>query len=83
MLGAIIGDIVGSPYEVVSDKTKDFVFLAPYCNPTDDSLMTIAVGCSCVEADCDDEENFKEILVKKNERNRQTVSPGGLRKTIL
>lgn len=77
MLGAIIGDIVGSPYEVVSDKTKDFVFLAPYCNPTDDSLMTIAVGCSCVEADCDDEENFKEILVKKmREIGRQYPQAG-------
>lgn len=77
MLGAIIGDIVGSPYEVVSDKTKDFVFLAPYCNPTDDSLMTIAVGCTCVEADCDDEENFKEILAQKmREIGRQYPDAG-------
>lgn len=62
MLGAIIGDIVGSLYEFESDKTKDFELLVPACRPTDDSIMTIAVGCACAEADCGDEEEFKEIL---------------------
>ena len=50
MLGAIIGDIIGSPYEGSSDKKKDFELLVPDCHPTDDSLMTIAVGCACVES---------------------------------
>ncbi len=77
MLGAIIGDIVGSPYEFNSDKTKDFVLLAPYCNPTDDSIMTIAVGCACVEADLGDEEDFKEILADKmREIGRQYPEAG-------
>ena len=77
MLGAIIGDIVGSPYEFTSDKTKDFRFLAPYCTPTDDSIMTIAVGCACVEADCDDEEEFKKILTQKmRELGRQYPDAG-------
>lgn len=44
MLGAIIGDIVGSVYEFRSDKTKSFPLLSPGCCPTDDSLMTMAVG---------------------------------------
>lgn len=65
MLGAIIGDIVGSPYEFVSGKTKDFPLFIPQCRPTDDSIMTIAVGCACVEADCSDEEKFKKTLVEK------------------
>ena len=65
MLGAIIGDIVGSPYEFESDKTKDFMLFSPHCRPTDDSIMTIAVGCACVEADCYDEENFERTLVEK------------------
>lgn len=65
MLGAIIGDIVGSPYEFGSDKTKDFKLLIPECRPTDDSIMTIAVGCACAEADCGDEEEFKDILIDR------------------
>ncbi|MBE6679928.1 MAG: ADP-ribosylglycohydrolase [Ruminococcaceae bacterium] len=62
MLGAIIGDIIGSPYEFESDKTKDFMLFVPNCRPTDDSIMTIAVGCACVEADCSDEDDFKKKL---------------------
>ena len=65
MLGAIIGDIVGSPYEFESDKTKEFMLFSPHCRPTDDSIMTIAVGCACVEADCYDEDNFERTLVEK------------------
>ena len=65
MLGAIIGDIIGSPYEFESDKTKDFMLFSPLCRPTDDSIMTIAVGLSCVEADCRDEEDFKRALVRR------------------
>lgn len=65
MLGAIIGDIVGSPYEFESDKTKDFPLFIPQCRPTDDSIMTIAVGCACAEADCYDEDNFERTLIEK------------------
>lgn len=62
MLGAIIGDVIGSPYEFGSNKQKDFMLLAPNCRPTDDSVMTIAVGLACVEADCWDEDQFKAVL---------------------
>lgn len=45
MYGAIIGDIVGSPYEFDrGDKTKDFELFAPGCMFTDDTVMTIAVA---------------------------------------
>lgn len=65
MLGAVIGDIIGSPYEFESDKTKDFPLFTPDCRPTDDSIITIAVGCACAEADCSDEYEFKRILSEK------------------
>ena len=65
MLGAIIGDIVGSRFERSSDKTKDFLFFAPSCCPTDDSIMTIAVGLALVEADISDEESFKQVLIER------------------
>ena len=65
MLGAIIGDVVGSPYEFTSDKSKDFPLFIPSCRPTDDSVMTIAVGLACVEANTDDEYEFKRVLCEK------------------
>jgi type I restriction enzyme M protein len=44
MLGAIIGDIVGSRFEWNNIKTKDFDFLIPSCKVTDDSVMSLAVA---------------------------------------
>lgn len=63
MIGAIIGDIIGSKYEFTSDKTKEFeLFTADSCL-TDDSMMTIAVGCACAKADLSDEEDFKSWVI--------------------
>lgn len=62
MLGAIIGDIIGSPYEYRSGKTKHFPLFTASCAPTDDSLMTMAVGLACVSADVEEEEEFKRTL---------------------
>ena len=44
MLGAIIGDIIGSIYERRNIKTKDFPLFGKGCKFTDDSVMTIAVA---------------------------------------
>ena len=44
MLGAIIGDIVGSIYEWNHIKTKNFQFFSPRCFFTDDSVCTVAVA---------------------------------------
>ena len=60
MLGAILGDIIGSPYEFRSEKTKDFPLFSNGGSITDDSLMTIAVGCACVNANLCDEDDFKD-----------------------
>lgn len=43
MLGAIIGDIVGSKYEFNNIRTKNFNFFSPDCFFTDDSVMTFAI----------------------------------------
>jgi type I restriction enzyme M protein len=64
MLGAIIGDLVGSPFEFNSPKTKHFPLFRSDCRPTDDSLMTIAVGCACVHSATFSEISFKESLCK-------------------
>lgn len=44
MLGAIIGDIVGSRFEWNNHRSKDFEFLTYKCFPTDDSIMSLAVA---------------------------------------
>ncbi|MDK6804214.1 ADP-ribosylglycohydrolase family protein [Aerococcus sp. UMB7834] len=44
MLGAIIGDIVGSRFELNNYRGKDFELFHPDCHLTDDSIMTLAVG---------------------------------------
>ena len=64
MLGAIIGDVVGSRFEFGSDKRKDFPFFERGCRSTDDSIMTIAVGCTCASADCYNEYEFKSTLAR-------------------
>lgn len=45
MYGAIIGDVVGSPYEFARNKRKDFFPLFhPKSGITDDTIMTVAVA---------------------------------------
>ena len=45
MYGAILGDIIGSPYEFdQGNKTKDFPLFSPNSTFTDDSVMTLAVA---------------------------------------
>lgn len=44
MLGAIIGDIVGSVYEWNNIKTKEFPLFQEGCRFTDDTVMTVAVA---------------------------------------
>ena len=44
IIGAIIGDIVGSRFEFNNNRSTDFEFLNDKCFFTDDSVMTIAVA---------------------------------------
>lgn len=44
MLGAIAGDIIGSPYEGKPIKTEDFPLFQSRCRFTDDTVMTVAVA---------------------------------------
>jgi ADP-ribosylglycohydrolase len=44
MIGAVIGDIIGSVYERRNIKTVDFPLFSPRCRFTDDSVLTIATA---------------------------------------
>lgn len=70
MLGAIVGDIVGSRFEFNNHRSKDFDLFAEGCFATDDSIMTLAVAKAIMEA-------IKVEIVKNNikqERGRY-ISP--------
>jgi ADP-ribosylglycohydrolase len=44
MLGAILGDVVGSVHEYSGTKTKAFPLWVPHSTYTDDSVLTVAVA---------------------------------------
>lgn len=44
MLGAIAGDVIGSEYEWVDIKQKDFELYSPRSTFTDDTVLTIAIA---------------------------------------
>lgn len=51
MLGAIIGDVVGSRFEWDNYRSKDFEFFTDECFVTDDSIMTLALSKALVMSD--------------------------------
>lgn len=64
MIGAILGDIIGSHHEFSKIKTKDFKLLSIKKNfITDDTLMTLAIAKAVLEAGTDFE--LLEVLAKK------------------
>ena len=65
MFGAILGDIVGSPYEYgLSGKTKEFPLFVPQSGFTDDTVMTIAVADGLMRAGIDaDDDTIRENIV--------------------
>lgn len=65
MLGAIIGDIVGSRFEFNNNKRKDFELFTEKCRVTDDSIMTLAVAKALMETEkviTDHDSNYYELL---------------------
>ncbi len=49
MLGALVGDIVGSVYEWNNHRSKDFPLFNPACIFTDDSVLTVALAEAILE----------------------------------
>ena len=76
MLGAIIGDIVGSIYEFHNIRRKDFELFGNRCTFTDDSVMTLAIAKSIIEFFS--KENKKELaeLAVKNMQEMGREYPG-------
>lgn len=70
MYGAILGDIIGSPYEFDrGDKTKDFPLFSRDSQFTDDSIMTLAVAEALMDTKPEDgEKTIQARLVKSMQR---------------
>ena len=66
MYGAILGDIIGSPFEFDrGNKSKEFELFSPGCEFTDDTVMTIAVAEALMNVKIDaDDETIKESMVR-------------------
>ena len=64
MLGAIIGDIVGSVYEFDNTKRTDFPFFTDRCSYTDDSIMTVAVAEWLLTDNQHTHESLENIMVR-------------------
>lgn len=50
MIGAIIGDIVGSRFEFRNHLSKDFEFFSDECRFTDDTVMTCAIAQALMDS---------------------------------
>ena len=65
MYGAILGDIIGSPYEFGGGKkTKDFPLFIKESTYTDDTVMTIAVADALMESMGGTDEEICSALVR-------------------
>ncbi len=64
MYGAILGDMIGAPYEFdMGGKTKDFPLFTKHSHFTDDTVMTVAVAEALMEAGDGTETEIKRLLV--------------------
>ena len=79
MLGAIIGDIVGSRFEFDrGNKSKIFKLFTNDCYFTDDTVMTVAVAEALLDAGRDaDEKTIKENLIKSMKKWGQKYPDAG------
>ena len=73
MIGAILGDMIGSPYEFDrGSKTKDFPLFSDKSTFTDDTVMTIAVADAFlpVQPDMEDDTIRQRVVAKMQKYGR-------------
>lgn len=79
MFGAVLGDIIGSPYEFdMGDKTKDFPLFSERSVFTDDTVMTIAVARALMDSlpDASPEWTRKRLVSSMQESGRRHPDAG-------
>jgi len=86
MLGAIIGDIIGSPYEHHNIKTKDFPLFSGRSRFTDDTVLTVAFAEGLMDGFGDEgktEESVKSSMLKFGRRYPDAGYGGRFKKWLL
>ena len=69
MIGAIMGDMIGAPYEFdMGNKTKDFPLFNRESQFTDDSVMTIAVAEALMDTIGKSDDEIRTALVKSMQK---------------
>ena len=65
LYGAILGDIIGSPYEGIMHviKTKNFELFSESCRFTDDTVLTVAVADTLLHLDAAADENQTRLAM--------------------
>lgn len=76
MLGAIIGDIVGSRFERNNVKSKEFALFTSNCRPTDDSIMTLAIAKALLSCDEDHSDLADQAIICMQELGRRYPNAG-------
>lgn len=67
IFGAIVGDVVGKPYEFHNIKTKDFDLLSEESRFSDDTVMTLAIASALrkwKKGEPIDEGEFEQAVIK-------------------
>ena len=78
MYGAILGDMIGAPYEFdMGKKTKEFPLFCSESQYTDDSVMTIAVAEALLDNQFQDDETVKAGLVDSMRKWRKKYPNAG------
>ena len=78
MYGAILGDMIGAPYEFdMGDKTKDFPLFSRRSQFTDDSVMTVAVAEALLNTIGKSDDEIKAELVKSMHKWGHTYPNAG------
>ena len=69
MIGAILGDMIGAPYEFDrSPKTKDFPMFTDKSRFTDDTVMTVAVAEALLDNRRASDDGIKAALVRSMQK---------------
>ena len=76
MYGAILGDIVGSPYEFDCNnyKAKDFPLFSRHSDFTDDTVMTLAVAKALLSIRGQNDAAIKAALADEDSRYHSVVT---------
>ena len=72
MIGAIIGDIVGSRFEFNNIKTKDFELINHSCFFTDDTVMSLAICKALMECNGNYDELSNQTIKNIFNKNEKT-----------